>query len=154
MAMQADDIEAMIRAALPDAEINKIGRVLHQHDVARIEQGLADHVEKLLRAMRHHQSIHGVRAGSRLCAVLLPDSLRGQFAQMSVARAGSILQRALSAGRRAQNLLQQLTRRLDRQRGIVSESGGKGDQLRPIQRQLHQPRNRRLFGPASKLGQG
>ena len=47
-------------AALENAQINKIGRVFHQHDVALVAQRFRRHVEQLLRTAGDEQAGWGM----------------------------------------------------------------------------------------------
>ena len=132
-------------AALHDAEVNKIRRVLHQHDVARVAQRLGGHVEKLLRAVGDDRALGLV--GRRLAtgiAVELPDALGRQFAECGVTRRRAVLQRRFAKRRVSEQLVKQPTASRHRQRWVVSETGRERNQLGPLQFDAHQPRDRRL----------
>ena len=47
-------------AALEDAEINEIGRVFHEHDVAFVAQCFGGHVKQLLRTAGDEQAFGGI----------------------------------------------------------------------------------------------
>ena len=132
-------------AALHDAEINEIRRVLHQYDVARITQYLRGHVKELLRAVGNDRATGLVsRRLAAEVAVELPDALGRQFPERGVARRRAVLKRRLAKRGVTKQLVEQPAAPRHRQRRIVSETSRQRDQPGPLQLDAHQPRDRRL----------
>ena len=135
---------------LGDAEINKIGRVFDEHDVAGIAQRLGGDVEQLLRAVRDDGAGGRVDAGVAQAVGLL-DMGGGEFAQQRIAHGAAVLQSRAALARRSENTFEQFTRGLERQGGVVGEAGGERDEFGVLERELHQPRDGRLGRATGQL---
>ena len=79
-------------AALHDTEVDKIRRILHQHDVARVTQRLGGHVKKLLRAVGDDSALGLVaRRLATGTTVELSNALGRQFPERVIARGRAVL---------------------------------------------------------------
>ena len=132
-------------AALHDAEVNEICRILHQHDVARVAQRLRGQIEKLLRAMGNNRTTGLVRR--RLTAevpVELPDATGCKLPERGVASCRAVLKRRLAKRGVTQHFVKQSPAPRHRQRRVVGETGRQRDQSWPLELDSHQPRDRWL----------
>ena len=163
-------------AALGDAEKDEVGRVFHEHDVALVAERFAGEIKELLRTVRQDHPFRRVggdiqRGGGNRAAVsgrvaarlgppghgglvLLQEAEAGEFAQDRIALGGAVLQGGLAALRIAEDVGEERKRLGVRQRFLVGEPGGEGDELRTRQGEDHQPRDRRRIGTATQGGQG
>ena len=138
-------------AALHDAEVNKISRILHQHDVAGVAQRLGQKIQKLLRTVGDDQALGQAGRLTGRCAIEFRDAPGGAFDQRVVARGGAVLQRRLAKRPVTEQFIHQAPAPGQRQRLVVGEAGRKRDQFRPLQLDPHQPRDWRSGRPPAKL---